>query len=530
MKPFATAAVCLALALLTFFQFPGHTWLQQDSQIYAPILEHLRDPAVLRNDILVQHPHVAFTLYDETALALRALTRAGFREVLAVQQIATRALGIWGLLLMAQALGLTFAPALLVASICSLGALISGPSVLTFEYEPTPRAFAVPLLLCALGLAAHRRYLAAGVAAAVAFLYHPPTALPFWGVYFLFAVWPHPLRRARLVALVPLAAAAAVLAVGASAQSASGDAQRIFARLDSSQEFLQRMRTAYVWISTWPAATIVHHLLVLCVLVAAFVRVRPSVGVELRVLLLGLAALGVLSMPLSWLFLEHFRWGLVPQVQPLRVLLFLTLGMQFFTAVAGARAVAAHRSVEAIAWFAFAYLLPLQPLLTGPFVWSRVGLAIALAAVTALTGAFAGIRWAPTVALAAFFAIPWLGGVVNYPQLHTPDLAGLSAWARANTRRDAVFVFPGFNRDLAPGIFRSEAQRAVYVDWKGGGQVNYLKDLGEQWWFRWRQTRTFQPTDLSQYRALGITYVVLKEPLPRAPQFKNSSYLVYQLQ
>ena len=101
MKPLATAAVCVALALLTFFQFPGHTWLQQDSQIYVPILEHLRDPAVLRNDILVQHPHVAFTLYDEVALALRAVTGAGFREVLGAQQIVTRALGIWGLLLMA---------------------------------------------------------------------------------------------------------------------------------------------------------------------------------------------------------------------------------------------------------------------------------------------------------------------------------------------------------------------------------------------------------------------------------------------
>ena len=74
MKPLATAAACAALALLTFFQFPGHTWLQQDTQIYVPILEHLRDPAVLRNDILVQQPHVAFTLYDETALALRAVT------------------------------------------------------------------------------------------------------------------------------------------------------------------------------------------------------------------------------------------------------------------------------------------------------------------------------------------------------------------------------------------------------------------------------------------------------------------------
>src|SRR5207248_11683748 len=104
--------------------------------------------------MLVQHPHVAFTLYDETALALRALSGAGFREVLAAQQIVTRALGIWGLLLMAEAIGLAFGPALLVAGICSLGALISGPAVLTFEYEPTPRAFAVPLLICAIGLAA----------------------------------------------------------------------------------------------------------------------------------------------------------------------------------------------------------------------------------------------------------------------------------------------------------------------------------------------------------------------------------------
>ena len=55
------AAIC-AFALLSFFQFPGHTWLQQDTQIYAPILEHLRDPVVLDRDLLVQYPHVSFTL------------------------------------------------------------------------------------------------------------------------------------------------------------------------------------------------------------------------------------------------------------------------------------------------------------------------------------------------------------------------------------------------------------------------------------------------------------------------------------
>ena len=370
-----------------------------------------------------------------------------------------------------------------------------------------------------------RRYLAAGTVAAAAFLYHPPTALGFWGVYLIFAAWPHPARRERLKAFIPFAVAVAVLSAAASLQAASGDEQRVFERLDSAQQFLQRMRTSYVWVSTWPPATVAHHLLVMAVMLAAFWRLRQAVAMELRVLMLGLAALGLLTMPISWLLLEQWHWGLVPQVQPMRGLLFLTLGMQFLTAAAGARAVAARRPAEAAAWLGCAYLLPLQPLLTGPIVWSRFGLALALAALTAL----AGIRWAPVVAVAAFFAIPMLGGVVNYPSLHTPDLAQLSAWARANTDRDAVFVFPGAGRSLAPGIFRSDAQRAVYVDWKGGGQVNYLKDLGEQWWFRWRQVRTFQPADLPQYTASGITYVVLEHPLPRPPQFQNATYLVYQL-
>ena len=127
MKRLGIAAASGAIALLTFWQFPGRTYLQQDSQIYVPILEYLRDTAVLRNEILVQHSHVAYTLYDEAALALRSLTGLGFREVLAFEQLVTRALGIWGLYLIARSLGLAMAPALLVALIVSLGALVPGP-------------------------------------------------------------------------------------------------------------------------------------------------------------------------------------------------------------------------------------------------------------------------------------------------------------------------------------------------------------------------------------------------------------------
>ena len=285
------------------------------------------------------------------------------------------------------------------------------------------------------------------------------------------------------------------------------------------------MRTAYVWISAWPAATIVHHLLILAVLVAAFARMRQAVGVELRVLLVGLAALGLLTMPLSWLLLEQLHWGLVPQVQPMRALLFLTFGMQFFTAAAGARAIAARRPRRSLR---LVRLRLYASAATGPHRTLRLE--------PRGTRARAGGRHRARRSSAGarrsgcrFLRDPVLGGVVNYPRLHTPDLAQLSAWARANTSPDAVFVFPDVDRGLAPGIFRSEALRAVYVDWKGGGQVNYLKDLGEQWWFRWRQIRKFEPGDLPQYAASGITLCSPARAPPRVPQFQNSSYVVYQI-
>jgi len=236
MKRLATAGVCLALALLTFFQFPGHTWLQQDTQIYVPILEHERDATVLRNDILVQHPHLAYTLYDEISIALRGATGLGFREVLAVQLVATRALGIWGLLMLAEALGLAFGNAVTLAAICSLGAMIAGPQVLTVEYEPTPRAFAVPLLICAMWLLARGWNTGAGLAMGAAVLYHVPTALPFVCVCMLLAL------RKRSTAVWPLASAFVLLLLAPH----GGEEQRFFGTVMADQEMLQRLRTAYV--------------------------------------------------------------------------------------------------------------------------------------------------------------------------------------------------------------------------------------------------------------------------------------------
>jgi hypothetical protein len=128
----------------------------------------------------------------------------------------------------------------------------------------------------------------------------------------------------------------------------------------------------------------------------------------------------------------------------------------------------------------------------------------------------------------------------NYPMEHTPELAQLSQWARTATPRDTVFLFPDADQALYPGIFRAEALRAVYVDWKAGGQVNFFKDLGEEWWSRWQKTMAapFDPKggaagskDAARYRDLGIDYIVLqaKKRVPGIqPVFENGRYIVYQ--
>jgi hypothetical protein len=482
MKLLAAPAVCLALALLTFFGYPGHTWLQQDTQIYVPLMEHQRDAAALRNDLLVQYPHLAFTLYDEVTRGLRAVTRQDFREVLAAQQILTRALGIWGFYLMALALGLGPLPSWIVAAVCALGAMITGPQVLSFEYEPTPRAFAVPLLFCAMGLAAHRRYTAASIAAAAAFLYHPPTAIP---VLVLLVVAGY---RRPAALLLTFTIAVAVLALAAHGEPG----QAVFGRLTPLQEQLQRMRAAYAWISTWNTAWIANFLLLAAI--AAVASTRLKLSRELKIFLLGLPFLGLLTMPVSYLLLERWKWVLIPQIQPLRMLLFVTVAAQFLTAAAGVRAAISRRVPEAVACFVMAYLIAVQPALTDQQLWKPL--------------------WPPLRPA--------------YPALHTPALAELSAWASTSTPRDAVFLFPDAGHNLAPGIFRAEALRAVFVDWKSGGQVNYSKDFAEQWWTRYQLTMT-APINIPEYQAFGISYIVVKPEhrLPRSAVYENTSYLVY---
>jgi uncharacterized membrane protein len=537
MKRIWTAAAILGLTLLNFFQFPGHTWLQQDTQIYAPILEHLWDPSVLQNDIVARHPHVAFTLYDEIALALRRVTGFDFQYVLQAQQLLFRALGLWGAYLIAEALGLSDLLALLVTGVYSLGAFINGPAVLVFEYEPTPRAFAVPLLFLAIGLIVRKRFVGAGVAGSAAFLMHPPTAVPFWIVYLALALRP-PDRR-KTTALWLLAAAALVLFESSRLQSAGAAAAPLFATLDLHQEELQRMRASYNWISMWWQQRIVHYAILYAVTLIGSWRLWKSTPRELRFFFVGLPLIGMVSLPASYLLLERLHWSLIPEFQPTRALLFVTSFAMFLGAAAACQAVAAKRYLEAVTLLALAFLPPTNTLIFWPS-WNRVAVIVglSLATVAAIRMIQANSRWAKPAALAAILApivlIPTWGKVENYPALHTRELTQLAAWARNATPTGSVFLFADAGQDLAPGIFRAEALRAIYVDWKSGGQVNFFRDLGEEWWARWQKTmaKPFDANDLARYRGLGIDHIVVS-PRNRlkkvTPEFQNARFLVYKL-
>lgn len=525
MKALLWGAAVLLITLLGYFFFPGHTYLQSDTQIYIPMLERLHDPALFPRDIVALRPHLTFTLYDEAALALKRLTHADFEWILTTEQLVLRALAVCGLILIALRLGLTAVQSFFVAAVVSLGSTISGPAVLAIEYEPVPRGFAIALLVFALGLLAQERVVLAGIAASVAFLYHPPTTMPFWGLAFLLVL----LRRLRWTILAPLAIAGILMFALAKFQVQGVETSPIMRRLDPFQENLQRMRAAYSFVSTWILNLELGYAVQAAVAALAFWRLRKTVPAPLRDFLWGLPVAGILCVPLSWLLLEKEHWALIPEWQPARAILFVSLMAALLSVVAAMKATG---FLERFFGLTAAFLMPLQHAMVGRQIHYRpLLLAAALALLTAVLYA---IR-RETIALAAlipFFAIPQSKLVENYPRIESTDLRTLSDWARESTPQPALFLFPDSGTSLEPGIFRARSLRGLYVDWKSGGQVNYFPEFTREWWTRWVATGSGRwhtmPADFAKLTAMGVDYVVLKKPIANeTPLFANRSYAVY---
>ncbi|MFB3776232.1 MAG: DUF6798 domain-containing protein [Bryobacteraceae bacterium] len=542
----------LTIAVLTalgYVVFPGHTYLQSDTQIYVPMLERLWNPSVLQRDFMVERPHMAFTVYDEVALALRRWTGLDFREVLTIQQLLFRALGILGIYLIARSLRLGKRMSLLVAGIFSLGATIWGPTVLTMEYEPVPRGFALPLTLLAVGFLSRGWYLAAGAAASLSFLYHGTTALPFWLCYLCLLLYPaeRQVRLRRLAGLLPLLTASLILAALSMAQADAAQRLPLLQRLPPWWEQTLRLRATYIWVSLWFPRWYWHYSLLSAVSATALWRLRKDMSPNLAIPLAGLPLMGILSMPVSYLLLEVSGLVWAPQLQPMRAVLFVTLTAGLLSSVAGIRAAQAGRWLEALGWFLAAFALPtgdavqdlLLPDLGNPAIVRRVVLVMLLAAL-AVAGAWADAArrqgavaaWA-VLLLTPFFLYPTVGRVENYPKLDRTAVDDLAGWARSSTQTDAVFLFPDAGRALYPGEFRALALRALYVDWKGGGQANYSEEVAKEWRERWRAVMQppFRRGDLRHYMLPGVDYLVLaasNRPDGETPLYENTSFLVYR--
>ena len=561
----------VALALLSYFQYPGHIYLQSDTQIYVPMFERFRDPSLLGRDPMVTRAHTAYTLYDEWVRATARVTGLDFEGALGILHVLIRVTLLAGIFLIARAMGVSEALAVACAGIYALGGLVAGPSVLLVEYEPVPRAFALGPVLLGLGLVAHGRYLAAGVAAAAGFLMHPTTSGPYWAVYaaLLFVPDEPEEMKKRLWALAPLGVAMVGLKLAAGWQPGVTERQAFLTRLDGPWEELIRLRASYVWVSLWQPVYFWQYASMLALTGAAYLRLRQFLQPAMRFFLVGLCALGLLSLPVSYLLLEKLKWSMLPQAQPLRTILFLELFALVTAVVLAFELVCKEGRLLGAVWWAAAglavgtqsrLLFVLAPLALGwlggtRWRWGATGVAaVMLWAYTLWRGLLVTVglgallvgaawlsqrrRWGVAavmaVVVAAFFVVPgrarwhWSGQAPN------PELEEVARWARGSTDKDAVFLFADAEKSLEPGAFRARAARALYVDWKGGGQINFFREFAGEWWGRWQAAMAapYGEGRWEEYRRLGIDYLVLgvkNRVAGRAAVFENSRYVVYRL-
>ena len=521
------ACALAALTTLGFFAVPGHTYLQSDTQIYIPIFEKLENPKLYQRDILLTAAHVSLTLYDETAIALRRLTRASFASVLQAEQLAFRFLALWGVFLIATSLGFGDAAGLLLAACFGLGADIVGPAVLSVEYEPVPRGFAISFLLLATGLLMHGRYTWACVAASFGVIYHFPSTVPFWTIFLVIVF-----RERRWKAMWPLGPALALVALMFLLQQGQMRPQPLFTVIDPEWEQIIRMRTAYDWILQWRSGSVLVFIVCAAVSLAALWRIREHTTITQRLVLAGFPLIGLVSLAVSYVLLDLCKWALMAQVQPARAVLFCVVFAQINCALAGFAAARTNCWTEALLWFVPVFLLTVIPAnLATPERLATVALLTLLAAATS-----AKARWlaAPAVAIAGCWAIPNIAHTINYGPPPSPELHQLSEWARSNTDLQSLFVFPAGVPNPAQGVFRAESLRSLYVDWKSGGQVNYFRDFALEWHKRWLELNSGNLT-AADWQARGVDYLIYGGPAsaqedPLAPpSFKNANYRAYRL-
>jgi hypothetical protein len=186
--------------------------------------------------------------------------------------------------------------------------------------------------------------------------------------------------------------------------------------------------------------------------------------------------------------------------------------------VAGLRAAAKNQWWEAPFWLFLPCLLPLSPdWKVGPYA-APAYLALAVTFLAWVASRFKTLAPVAAIAVGFVLMIPSFLSKRMWNHLERP-VAQLSAWAARETPRDAVFLFRDYGRrnPNVPGMFRARALRAVWVDWKGGGQVNYYEGWSREWWRRWKIAEEPPQGDETElWRREKVDYLIFAHPLPEA--------------
>lgn len=490
--------ILLGLLAVTWFEFevyPGHTYLQGETQLLVPMLERLDTPGFLSRDLVASNPVFAYTIYDEITESLHVGARLNFERALAAQQLLFRFAAIVGIFLLARALKVAAPAAVMLSAAVNAITHLASPEAFVTNPEAVPAGFALPLVLLAAGLIVNRMPLLAGLAAGLALLYDPITAAPFW---FLFLVaWAADPSLRRFLRPVWLALVIFSLLLGnlVQLQAGLGDGQQITARMSEAMVQLIRFRTPWVWVTTWPGRGIQSYAFLLVASVWALALIWKHVSQIAKWVVVGLLASGFFSLAAAMILLAN-RAQFAAEMMPARNLAFTVV-------------------IAALLFGAVSFYAAQERRWRTSAAWTVLVIATILNAQV----------------------LDLLRGRVDVAHRNQPaaKVRELAQWAEQSTWGSSLFQFPDAGKGEDPGRFRALSRRALWADWRSGEIADYSDQAGHEWWSRWQagMSRPYSLAGLRQMLRLPIDYYVLERTHALAgvkPAFQNSRYVVYDAQ
>lgn len=537
----------LAILVAGFLIYPGRHFLTSDTQIWTVMMEHTLHPEYLGKDLLAQYPHIGLSFYDEIVNGLRSLTGLSMEQVMVGHQVFFRGILLGAIYFLGFALCQSRILALWMAASLQMIYFIAGPTVCVIEVEPVPRAYSLALGMLAVALVANGRKWGAAWALGAAMMFQAVMVYPMllcMAAWTLFSQSEGGIMGRLRYWLPVVGIAVAVFALSIVSQGGSGG---MFTTVPEWLRDVQRMRASYNWVSLWPHSLLGVHVVLGVAAGLSYLRLRDNANDGLRWFVWGIPVVALCSIPVAWMMMERLHLMIAAQTQPARALAAMyALGVVALFS-AGVIASRTGRWVECGCWLLCGYAMVFldrtvifsQRLVAGQPIdaqWLWVP-ALAVAAI--------GLLWLrphkPALAAVFFVALMAAPFAIYRLQFHadvmaqdarTPEVMELAAWAERNTSRDDVFLFPGFERSTQPGVFRSVARRALYVDWKAGGQVNFDIEFARIWWARWNDAGKgkFNPRRAAHFETLGIGYLVTPPAALEglSPLYANDRFVVYR--